>query len=74
MSCGICVGACPTATPFRRAGDLSAGIELPDRSVAGACATKSRPRRALAGDARVIVFGCAHDAGSQAARRTPTRP
>jgi len=29
LSCGICAGACPTATPFRRASALSAGIELP---------------------------------------------
>lgn len=62
MSCGICVGACPTATPFRRASALVAGIELPGRplaelreEVAGACGR-------LAGPARVVVFHCAHDA------------
>lgn len=33
VSCGICVGACPTATPFRRHTRLSPGIDLPDRSM-----------------------------------------
>jgi quinol-cytochrome oxidoreductase complex cytochrome b subunit/coenzyme F420-reducing hydrogenase delta subunit len=64
MSCGICVGACPTATPFRRVGHLSAGIELPERSVAGLREEVIAASAAISGDARVIVFGCAHDAGS----------
>ncbi|HEY5702326.1 MAG TPA: cytochrome b N-terminal domain-containing protein [Gammaproteobacteria bacterium] len=33
VSCGICVGACPTAMPFRRKSELVPGIELPDFSV-----------------------------------------
>jgi len=64
MSCGICVGACPTATPFRRVGDLSAGIELPDRSVAHLRDEVVAASAAISGDARVIVFGCHHDADS----------
>ena len=66
MSCGICVGACPTATPFRRAGALSAGIELPDRSVAGLRDEVVAAAAKLTGDAKVIVFGCRHDANSAA--------
>jgi ferredoxin/coenzyme F420-reducing hydrogenase delta subunit len=66
MSCGICVGACPTATPFRRAGHLSAGIELPDRSVSGLRDEVATAAAGIWGDARVIVFGCAHDANSRA--------
>jgi ferredoxin len=31
-SCGICVGACPTATPFRNQTALIPGIDLPQRS------------------------------------------
>jgi len=31
-SCGICVGACPTATPFRKHSDLIPGIDLPENS------------------------------------------
>ena len=64
MSCGICVGACPTATPFRRVGDLSAGIELPDRSMAGLREEVIAAASAISGEARVIVFGCNHDADS----------
>jgi ferredoxin/coenzyme F420-reducing hydrogenase delta subunit len=64
MSCGICVGACPTATPFRRVGHLSAGIELPDRSVTGLREEVTAAAARIAGDTRVIVFACAHDADS----------
>jgi len=35
VSCGICVGACPTATPFRSRSDLLPGIDLPRLSMAG---------------------------------------
>lgn len=31
-SCGICVGACPTATPFRKQAALIPGIDLPQSS------------------------------------------
>jgi ferredoxin/coenzyme F420-reducing hydrogenase delta subunit len=64
MSCGICVGACPTATPFRRAGALSAGIELPDRSVAGLREEIVAATAKLGGASRILVIGCAHDAGA----------
>jgi ferredoxin/coenzyme F420-reducing hydrogenase delta subunit len=64
MSCGICVGACPTATPFRSAGELTAGIELPDRSVAGLREELVAAAAKLTGDVRIVVFGCTHDAGS----------
>jgi ferredoxin/coenzyme F420-reducing hydrogenase delta subunit len=64
MSCGICVGACPTATPFRRASALAAGIELPDRSVAALRDEIMAAGAKLAGDARIMVFRCTHDAGA----------
>lgn len=32
-ACGICVGACPSSTPFRRIEQLVSGIELPDSPV-----------------------------------------
>jgi ferredoxin len=59
VSCGICVGSCPTATPFRKASALSPGIDLPDLS---ALALKSEIESAasgLAAGGRVLVFGCA---------------
>jgi ferredoxin/coenzyme F420-reducing hydrogenase delta subunit len=64
MSCGICVGACPTATPFRSAGELTAGIELPERSTAALRAEVVAAAAKLSGDARIVVFGCTHDAHS----------
>ncbi len=30
VSCGICVGSCPSSTPFRRSEELKTGIDLPD--------------------------------------------
>jgi ferredoxin/coenzyme F420-reducing hydrogenase delta subunit len=60
VSCGLCVGACPTATPFRTRGALIPGIDLPDTSAANlrddivtAGANKASPH--------VIVFGCRDD-------------
>ncbi len=60
VSCGICVGACPTATPFRSQGELLPGIDLPERSAASlrddiiaAGAAEASPQ--------VIVFGCRDD-------------
>ena len=66
MSCGICVGACPTAMPFRSAGELTAGIELPERSTAALREELVAAAAKLTGSARIVVFGCAHDADSAA--------
>ncbi|CAK0740993.1 Hydrogenase iron-sulfur subunit [uncultured Gammaproteobacteria bacterium] len=60
VSCGICVGSCPTSSAFRSTAELPTGIDLPDPSLrmireriqAGAT-------RFSAADApRVMVFGC----------------
>jgi ferredoxin/coenzyme F420-reducing hydrogenase delta subunit len=58
MSCGLCVGACPTATPFRRASALVAGIELPDLPLLALRERVLAAGAALRGDARVMVFRC----------------
>ena len=56
ISCGICVGSCPTATPFRSKGELVPGIDLPDRTIADLRADiVSRT------DVGVLVFGCRDD-------------
>jgi quinol-cytochrome oxidoreductase complex cytochrome b subunit/coenzyme F420-reducing hydrogenase delta subunit len=57
--CGVCVGSCPSATPFRSGEPLVTGIDLPQRPI-------DELRRALEGalakprgaEARIIVFGC----------------
>lgn len=57
-SCGICVGACPSSTPFRRADPLATGIDLPHLPIGE---LRVRLENALAratGPGRVVVFGC----------------
>jgi len=55
-SCGICVGACPSATPFRRVAELVSGIEMPDATLG---VLRRRLHEALAGSTgRIVVFGC----------------
>ncbi|BCX17510.1 MAG: hypothetical protein KatS3mg117_1192 [Geminicoccaceae bacterium] len=58
VRCGICAGACPTAMPFRRAGALSPGIDLPDRSIAFLRERVEAEGARLAGPGRIMVFGC----------------
>lgn len=60
MSCGICVGACPTATPLRTAGDFVAGIELPQLSLEDLRQRVRDSAATLRGQARVMVFSCGH--------------
>ena len=60
VSCGICAGACPTSTPFRRAGGLVPGIDLPGRPLEALRGRIEEAAAGLAGDARIIAFGCDH--------------
>ncbi len=60
VSCGICAGACPTATPFRRASELVSGIDLPDMTVAQLREEVELAQTKLKGNARILVFGCDH--------------
>jgi ferredoxin/coenzyme F420-reducing hydrogenase delta subunit len=60
VSCGICAGACPTSTPFRRMSDLVPGIDLPDRSIAGLRDQLEVAAARLKGTNRIVVFGCDH--------------
>ena len=64
-SCGICVGACPTATPFRSADMLVTGIDLPHFRLTELRADTDASLMRLAdqvptGKPRIIVFGCQH--------------
>jgi quinol-cytochrome oxidoreductase complex cytochrome b subunit/coenzyme F420-reducing hydrogenase delta subunit len=55
-ACGICVGACPSSTPFRRIEDIVSGIEIPGMPIAGL-----RLQLQLAGlgaGDKVVVFAC----------------
>lgn len=66
-ACGICVGSCPTSTPFRSAAQLATGIDLPGLPLV---ALKEKVVAAMdrlnGGPATVIAFGCEH--GVDAAR------
>ncbi|HEU5295064.1 MAG TPA: hydrogenase iron-sulfur subunit [Burkholderiaceae bacterium] len=70
--CGICVGACPSATPFRRAAPVATGIDLPQLPLATLRAQLDHALAALraVGDGpRVIVLGC--DRGATLDDRAP---
>jgi len=55
-SCGICSGACPSSTPFRRRVPLASGIDLPQRTVA---TLRAELDRVLEGDTSpLVVFAC----------------
>lgn len=56
--CGICVGACPTATPFRTQSALIPGIDLPEISVASLRETIREVAATLTGDRRILSFAC----------------
>ena len=62
VACGLCVGACPTATPFRRASTLIAGIELPGIALAGLRDAVIDATGALAAGPRVLALHCGHSA------------
>jgi coenzyme F420-reducing hydrogenase delta subunit len=57
-SCGICVGTCPSSTPFRRSEELKTGIDLPDYSLKELRERTIAAAKALQGPARVLVFAC----------------
>jgi quinol-cytochrome oxidoreductase complex cytochrome b subunit/coenzyme F420-reducing hydrogenase delta subunit/Pyruvate/2-oxoacid:ferredoxin oxidoreductase delta subunit len=58
-SCGICVGACPSSTPFRGVAELVTGIDMPSAPV-GALRRRLAQGLAALGDApqKIVAFGC----------------
>jgi ferredoxin/coenzyme F420-reducing hydrogenase delta subunit len=57
-ACGICVGACPSSTPFRRIEDLVSGIEMPATPIAHLRQELQNKMAALSGASKIVVFGC----------------
>jgi quinol-cytochrome oxidoreductase complex cytochrome b subunit/coenzyme F420-reducing hydrogenase delta subunit len=57
-SCGICVGSCPTATPFRRGAALVTGIDMPQSPIAALRQRLQDSLAALASGRKFVVFGC----------------
>ena len=61
-SCGICVGSCPSSTPFRSMQHLRTGIDMPQQPIdALRRALRERLGQATAKCA-LVVFGCDHAA------------
>ena len=60
VSCGLCVGACPSATPFRRRSRLSPGIDLPEIPIAALREQVIDVAGTIEGPVRILVFGCRH--------------
>ncbi len=58
VACGICAGACPTATPFRRRAALVPGIDLPDLPLAEVRERVHAASAALTARPRILVFSC----------------
>lgn len=58
VACGICVGACPTSTPFRRRSDLIPGIDLPEATLANLRDRVDAAAEELSGNRRVMLLGC----------------
>ena len=57
VSCGICVGACPSSSAFRGAEYVS-GIEMPTLPISGLRTAMMNDLAKLKGDVRILVFGC----------------
>jgi len=58
VSCGICVGACPTASPFRSRSPLLPGIDLPALPAAAMREWMISAASTSAGDQRILSFTC----------------
>ena len=68
--CGICAGACPSSTPFRSAGDLITGIDMPESPMHAMRTTLESELQRIAGDSnradarpRVVAIGCRPEHG-----------
>lgn len=67
VSCGICVGACPSSNAFRGAGYVS-GIEMPSLPISGLRTAMMNEMVKLKGEVRVMIFGCDNAANIQKLR------
>lgn len=69
VSCGLCVGSCPTATPFRSRSALIPGIDIPDRTAADIREAIIRQGAQQTGSTQVLVFACDGDRQAEKLRR-----
>ena len=60
-ACGICVGACHAANPFRRSvKKMSPGIDMPDFPVDDLRNQTIAAIEAMQGEHKILVYGCDH--------------
>ena len=64
-SCGICVGACPSSTPFRSIETLVTGIDMPQQPIDAVRRRVLDGLAALSGERRYVVFGCERGADAR---------
>ena len=57
-SCGICVGACPSSTPFRGGAELLTGIDMPQQPIDTVRRKLEAGLAALHGEHKFVVVGC----------------
>ncbi len=62
VACGICMGACPSSSPFRRSGPLITGIDLPGRPLEQVRAEVIAAAADLTGPGRIMTIACEHGA------------
>jgi ferredoxin len=65
VSCGICMGACPSSSPFRRTEELRTGIDLPDYSLMVLRERVVAAAAALPQSPRVLTLACEHGGGAK---------
>jgi len=58
VACGICMGSCPSSSPFRRSEELVTGIDLPDFPLQALRERVIGTAAALDGTARVLTLAC----------------
>lgn len=67
VACGICMGSCPSSSPFRRSGPLITGIDLPERPLHQVREEVIAASAALTGPGRVMTIACEHGAAADPA-------
>lgn len=58
VSCGICVGSCPSSNPFRGEEHYVSGIEIPSLHISALRDAVTHDMAKLKGEVRIMVFGC----------------
>ena len=74
VSCGICMGSCPSSTPFRRTEELRTGIDLPDLPLRALREQTLKVSGRLTGKSRILILACDHGAAAHRTRDAVVMP